>query len=521
MLKEILFSNRSYIYFLYSLFSITLGLIFYHTPIFINLIKKIPKRILLLLLTIFIFSLSLRIWVIPHRHQVFNDEFHFINVAQNIYYHGLYGSTVMGNKYTPEKIIFYNRPGGYPLLLSGFYCLLGESDETPFRMNSILGGLSIGILFLILFLLFKNLSIAAWGSFIASIHPLHLKYGASASSDQANFFFIAFSIFIYLLYIRQNKQSLFYLLGILLVFASYIKPENLFFILILLGFALLQRKENKKISLRLFFDWSYFIICLSLPLIIQMNFIARAEKQNAQGAFWSFKYLAMHFQENLRYIFDYRYNLFAAIIFLIIGMLVCYKKNKKTFFILASWFVGSFIIYTGYFGGILYDRDRYLLLTIIPFCILAGAGVCAFIDRCYKNNKIVIACLIIMIFCINAYLSTRTILEITSKRIAYKEYEFLKNEAVHLGDNYFIGIDPAFIVSGLNKKGIRPGDFLDTKLTTQKEAYLIRSIHWQDSLYGKYEDLLKKSYDFTIVAQKDFREERSTTIFKLTKKNIS
>ena len=451
---------------------------------------------------------------------MFYDELYFINVAQNMYYHQQYGTTLQGDKYKPEKIAFYYRPGGHPFLINLFYLLFGESEKSVFLMNPILGALSVVLIFLFTYAIFNSVSIAFWASLFVNIFPVHLKYSACASSEVSSFFFVSLALFAFILFNKFNNPSPLYLLTATTLFSSYIRPENALFLIPLIVFFIVLVKDGKLPKKQLL-DLLYFIFVLVLPLLIQIVPICIKEAINAKGRFWSLRLLQGHILYNAGYLFSHRYNFISCIVFSLFGIPILYRINRVILSGFMLWFLVFFIAYSGYFMGYFSaegDGDRYFFLCIIPLSVFAAVAVKHLLDKCNSRYGLFVSGLLLIIFVSNSFTVTKRIYETIPSSTIYRECAFLKDAGKGLPDaEYVLTMIPFFVTSQWNKKALDYPEFIKSGFLYPK-MLLLKGAYWKEEDFLKEEEFLKKFYDFKILAQKKFSTDSRTFIAELTKK---
>lgn len=502
--------GRSYILFLWAIFLITIGLLIFHYSYFLNLFKKLDKKVILLLFLLLVYGLLLRIIVIPHRHHVYYDEFHFMHIAQNMHYHNISGYTLKGDKLHPEIVSTGDyRPGGYPFLLNLTFNLFGDSEKVVFNLNSFLGALSILLVFLLAYLLFDNTTVGLWSAFVFNLLPTHLKYSGSGASDISALFFVIFAILAVILYSKYKKISILYLSSSFILFASYIKPENAILFLFYIPILFIEFR-NRRLIKKEVFNLLYFSIILLLPLFRQIPFIFAQEHLSAGGSFWSLKYFFINFADNIKYIFHFKYNIFSVSIFFLLGALILFLNKRRIFYFLVGWFFLFFVFYTCFFMGNFLpnkagDSERHFFLCSLSFSILAGFGIYEFI-RCFNKLRLTQAGFIFTIFILlnlNSLSVTDRLVNLIINTPEFKEYTFIKDSLKTLPENlYILNYHGDYIITAFNRKAIFLDIFFENK-DFPKQLILLKGYWWYSHIdkSKNYENLLKNIYDFSLLQE--------------------
>ena len=304
----------------------------YHFKFFCRFFKKMPyQKLFLWSLFLFVISFVLREFLIPHIYHVYYDAFYYQEIAKNIYYNHSFSRILMGSHFHLNLLANSHRPGGYPFLLAFIFRVFGISENVAFLVNVIMGSFSVVFVFWIAYLFFRKIDVSIWSAVVFLFLPVHLRYSTSASSDIFALCFILAGGLLLLVYLDTRKKSLFYLVGLLIVFSSYIRPENILLYLILPGLLIHEYKKGY-FSANDVRDYAFFIFMFIAPLIIQIPKLVAQECSNANVYFLSFGHLVNNLLSNFEYLFDFRYHSLASTIFFLLGVVYLFTKNKKLFF---------------------------------------------------------------------------------------------------------------------------------------------------------------------------------------------
>ncbi|MBF0570311.1 MAG: glycosyltransferase family 39 protein [Candidatus Omnitrophica bacterium] len=331
--------------------------------------------------------------------QMHVDFYGYDTVAQNILYHGLPAATIKGSVLCPEVFSLPWRPLGYSLLLAMGYCVTGSTKVAPFLINILLGFLSVGLLYRIAWLFFRDNVVAACAAAILAFLPLHIKYSAVLTADVAGLFFFLMSVMFFGEWIYRRWEILAYAAIFSGCFSVYVKPE--YGIIFLIGFCLFLKFNEKQGSLKTkqCHDVIYICSCLLLPLIIMVPRLIAGECLNARGAFFSLGHMKDHLWPNIIYIFggDFGYISSGLFIFGITHILL--KKRDNIGHWLLIWYLFGLLLISGYFAGSMNELSlgRHFFLIILPFILVAGWGW-GCILRQFRNKTLFIAvCLAVLV----------------------------------------------------------------------------------------------------------------------------
>jgi len=502
-----------YVAFLYSFFFLIIYLFFDNRKNFYNFFQEFPKKALVLSFLIFCLAFFIREFIIPHMHHVYYDEFYYINIAKNLYHHNILGCTILGDEFNLEMAEKSMRPGGYSFLLNLVFRIFGNSFGTVFQMSVFLGALSVVTIFWIGYLLFNNIGVGLWGAIVFNFLPPHLKYSGSGSSDIASLFFVLLSILIVLISLKLRKRPLFYLALSLNIFSCYIRPGNIILLFLLTALLISEYKKGDFGRKELIPLISIFLLLL-IPLILQISSMINIEQINAKNSFLSINNLSNNFLPNLQYLFSHRFYSLISTIFFLAGSIYLFSRKRKLWFLLSGWFLLFYLIYSAYFMGrfsLLFtaDSDRHFFLSAIPFSILAGYGIYSLLLKA-KPRKLLLIFLILISLIINSFYATKNIISYTFNRDVYKETLFLKEAKNKLPkDLYMLCYNPGYIINITGKKVIRFSNF-DSMVDHPQKLILFKGFWWhQEESSSYYEDILKKLYNFEIIAEEQIGRNKS------------
>ena len=459
-------------------------------------------------------------------HHVYYDEFYYSNIAKNIYHHGIFGPTLLGNIFNPEVVGIPIRPGGYSFLLNFAFRIFGDSQEVIFQTNIFFGALSVVLVFWIAYFLSEgNLSVGLWSVLIFNFLPIHLKYSGSGISEISASFFILMAIWITIVYFKTRKHSLLYLLNLVIIFSAYIKPENAILSLFAIALVILEYKKGY-ISKETFLAVTINSGLLLAPLISQIPHMIRIEQTNSKNSFVSINNFFNNIIPNLQYLIDFRFHSVIGTIFFLIGSLVIFIKKIKLGFLLVFFFLVFYFINTSYFMGrfsLLYssDSDRHFLISVIPFSILAGYGIYSALSNLRQRLlSLIFTFLILGAIISNSYFTTKNITNFTFGRQVYKEYLFLQKHKDRLPkDQYILCYEPEFIIHITNNKVMTFNIFQSLKIPP-RSIILFKGYWWfarvDESL--QYEETLEKLYNIKLMSEEEIGHDKKCAFYLLTKK---
>jgi hypothetical protein len=345
-------------------------------PFLKSLVSTIPKRILYLLLGVIIVGTVITSFVAPQTHRIYYDEDIYENIGQNLATLQKAqlcndGGTTYG-VYTCHEGEYNKEPYAYPYLLSIVYRLFGVSETASFIFNNLLLGITIIIVFLLAFLLFKNYLIGIFSALIYALIPQNLIWFNTTAAEPSASLFSAIFILSVIIFLKDKSNRSLFLMAVLASFAVQFRPESILILHIaligIISFAPSELKRTRIYSAGLFF------LALSLAYAIHL-FATTGGNWGTTAPTFSIDYLLNNFTVNALFYLD---NLKFPIIFTIFFLISFFSKSfSKEKILLAIWFLffwGIFLFF--YAGSYGYGADvRYSLVSYIPMAILAGLGV--------------------------------------------------------------------------------------------------------------------------------------------------
>jgi len=341
---------------------------------------KLSRKTWLLLLLIFLIGAIIRVFVFPHFHLMYIDEPWYMEMAKNMNQgNGPVVCEYIGydNCYMPFK------PPCWPFLLSITQLIFGLGSVPALYMATVIGSLSIILVFFLSYLVF-NEKTALWASFFLALTPIHIIWSNSAETNSISVFFVLASLILFLISVKSKRilASLFPLL----MFTMLVRFENM----ILIGIFILLFPYKK---IQKFIDnnvWLLFILLLA-PIVIMESIVHEYLR-------YSTFTLAHYYLPLLDFLQAASFNY----MFLILSTLCIYSK-KKIRTVLIS-FISFFIIYLPIFS-----EDRMVLVPSVFLMILAAQGIESLLTEFkFKNHIRVAFALVFLVFFTFSLVSERT-----------------------------------------------------------------------------------------------------------------
>lgn len=383
-----------------SLFSLVV-LLFLNFKYLLIFFSKFNKKIWLALFFIFIWALSMRLFLPNLHHEIYIDEPWYMETAVNILETGSSGE--------------YFKSIAWPFLLTIVFGVFGVNNWLAIYASIFFGALTVFPLYFFTFLVTQKKYLSLLSPIFFSLLPIHIFWSATAETNVTSIFFIVLSWALAWLYFQDKKYSVFLLALASFAFTAQIRPENyLYLLLFFISLFIFNFEKIKKLELKYFLSW--LLLLLALPNLIRVmihnlsiNWIATDSRGVLSGSNWSLENLINNIQ-------NYAYEVFYHQSFLItilgiIGLVHLFKKKKS----LAWWFtlllVSNWLVYFSSWLQTLGGRFRFYLIFYLFFSILSIFGIIFVNEKILKEKYKKITMLLIAIL---VYLNYLPFLNISS-----------------------------------------------------------------------------------------------------------
>lgn len=370
---------------------IMLNLIVFNFNRLKKIFNNVDKKTWFLIILIVLLGLGLRLFLVEHTHNLYYDEDAYLDIAKNIFEEKQICLCLDSEDGNCNFCGFSLKSIGFTFLLGIFMKIFGYSHEVAFNFVAIVGSLSIFLVFLLSYLIFKKEKLALLISLIFCLYPLHLRWSGSVSAEIISLFFILLS-FILLLAYFEDKSNWILLLSLLsLMLAITSKEESVLFGVIYLFILILKEKKDlfKK-------KWILLIILLILPYIIgsfifhetNAEYGAGRYTMGKDGSLFSLDLFEKNFIKNISFFFDRSYNPLFILVFSGIGLLLFFKNKFKLSLILLLSSLIVPLLFTFYLDiPLIQSQVRHMIYSVIPISIFAGYGIYS-VSKYIKRKKI-------------------------------------------------------------------------------------------------------------------------------------
>ncbi len=343
--------------------------------------KKVKKKTWFLLLLIFLLGTTVRVFYIQHIHLI-SDEYGYMQIGKNLL---LDKKIQVCDSYVdyekkfcpPHELGGWVQPIGWPLLLSVSFLIFGLNSPNAINTNAILGSLSILLVFLITYLLFRREKVGLYSALLFSLMSLHLKWSGTAQPNVTSLFFILLTILLFLIYFENQKFKMLLLAILSLAYTIQIRPENAI-LLFLIGIMFPIFDPKWKTKLR---DFKFWILCLILVFLLLPNFLYLGLNNLFGTTAWkvaiqSHSEASQSFLENFELYGGWRLSEFMSIplvvdLFILIGLIYSFRRYRGAFIFLLTFFLIFFAISMGY----RHSTEYFLINLYFPLILFGALGL--------------------------------------------------------------------------------------------------------------------------------------------------
>lgn len=267
---------------------------------------------------------------------------------------------------------------GFPIAISFFYTLFGVSSLNLYVLNTIIGALSVAMIFLVVYLIFENEGIALLSSFIFAIDESNIFFSGTGEVETFFVFALVFSVICFLVATKTHKLRCYALFVLSVALAGNIRKEGGAFLVVIgfFGVLLLVSARRWKSSFVRLLCLSPILIFFTVPTFFLVSgILSHAEGQGNLAPFLAVSNL----HNNLPGLWIdgaqlfHKFSFFSY--FMVIGLLSSIKRIRQKFF-LAVWFFIPNLLYYSYRAC----PGCYFINTKPPLIILAGLGLVEFFE---------------------------------------------------------------------------------------------------------------------------------------------
>lgn len=376
----------------------------------------INRSHLLFSVLILLVFISVELYLVKPTQQLFFDDVIYQAGAQQMLNEGQAWMCDYGTPLFCYIGEVFHEPIGTSFNIAIAFAIFGVHEWTAYFASFAASMLSVLLVFIIAFMLFKDFRVAAFSELLMALSPMLLVWAMPTTSDIYTLLYALISVMFLLIFLKRKNI---YTLSMLLfsgALVTYMKVDEFLLLIVLLAGYLILDNNKIRESIRSNYDAFGRFISGNLAIIILLVFIVAlipetiytfnqltsgnygsngAGMQNScfnTGAKATGNFNVMNFEYNVcsnllfwigTYNSQYIMQPFAFTVLMLIGIVaMVFTGYRKELAFLAVWFLAFFILYTAFYAGaVTFGVDwRFMLSVVAQASILGGFGCVAIAD---------------------------------------------------------------------------------------------------------------------------------------------
>jgi len=334
---------------------------------------------------------------VPLSFPAVGDEFLYMSTAKNLALRGEYVSCSFDGFH--DACWLPTKPHHvFPVVAGAVFALAGVSVEAAVDLNMVFGSLAVVAMFCASYLLFMDYGKALLSSLILALFPTNLVMAKSMETSTVSLFLVVLTLFLFLLWRRQQRGSLLCLAAVSLALAVQARVENALLVpLFLLFYFMFKQKPRWR-------SWSPWILLFALVSFQMIQVAALLAPGNitayttAEGTVFGTQKLLGN-AAGIAYLIASEPYYIAVVVLLLAGLAKWTAGRKELLFLGAFFavFFGLFLAFlrsdfvevfnglqaTPYFGGY-----RFLFQAFAVLFIVAPAGCAVLASSVSKRARL-------------------------------------------------------------------------------------------------------------------------------------
>ena len=289
-------------------------------------------------------GIGLRFFWMPHQFRVFYDGYEIVNLSKNIADRQSFSQCRGGTLDDCELEIMPSRPPAFSVLGAAAMKLSGlRTPEVIFSLNSLIGVLCIGMMFLLVFCVTRDAGGALLAAAMTAVLPLHIKMSSNASSEMFNFLLVCSMLYFLHQFLKSGALLQFTGMAASIHLAFFNRTENMLFLVLLplAIFTFTDRQIRARVIQYFFHGW-VLIIASIIPLIdmfLNIHYIHMGHME----LFYT-KAPVETLIRNIIYLCGNDYVPFAIVGPALAGMALLWTKASFTAKLMAAQFLINFVV---------------------------------------------------------------------------------------------------------------------------------------------------------------------------------
>ncbi len=355
-----------------------------------DLVRGLERRDLIRIAGLVALAAALTLFVAPRTNRIYFDEQIYQSVGQNL-------SDLKRAQVCNDGAVEYGRlhcaigeynkqPYGYPHVLSLAYRVAGVRPSTPFALNAAVMALTVGAVYLLVWLLFRDRDASFFAGLLVALTPQQILWSATAAVEpSASFALVAALVFV--AHASQSARPL-ALAGaaVAVAYAVQFRPESL--LIVPVAAMLLWRRIRDEIATpRLWWIGLLFLALVAVHLA--HTYAVRNVEWGTSDERMSLRYVASNLRVNGGFFLgDGRF----PVVFTVLALAgLAGAASRAAGLAVATYFLLFFgICLVFYAGSYNYGADvRYSLMVVPPVAMLGGLGaarLAGWLDRVTRRS---------------------------------------------------------------------------------------------------------------------------------------
>lgn len=331
--------------------------------------ETIRRSTLVILFLILCFGLYLRISVFSNSDDLNSSTWEYLAVVNCL-------NPKHSCPFEIQLPIPYTHPIGYPVTLASFFFLSNINITKMHMFNIIIDVLNILIIFLLVYLLFKNEKIGIFSAFIVVILNDYIVYANKGEVEIFSIMMTLLTLLVLVISLKENLYKIHFLLFSLLAYSVETRIETIAFLSLLFvtGLILFKGAAERRQTLK---KWLIVVTILFVFFVPSLYFVLSHESQNPEGATFSLNHVGTFipfFIDRYKEVFvDMLKVKWLFVICLPFSALALFKENKyrRTMLFLVLWFIFQNLAYLSFFRG----PGGHFILGCAPLIIIISIGI--------------------------------------------------------------------------------------------------------------------------------------------------
>ncbi len=361
--------------------------------------RKIKKLMWLALILVLAFTLVMRMFLFFPVHFSYIDEDWYMEAGKNMAQQGeplLCEYAAKGDL----ECRLYPKMIAWPSMISVLFLLFGTNSTVALDSSFVFGVLSSALMFMLVYLMFRNSRIAILSSIMLAVNPLFSFYSRTAETIAVPVFFLLLTLLLFMLYIETRKMSVLVAASLSLIVSLFMRGEYLLLLVLVPAMFLIFDKDIRsgwKHAWGLVIPGSLLLLS-AVFLIPQLLLLKNLQDEIYSGAYFGIGIMAENAGSAL-HLLSWGFNI--ALIAVLVLAAISFRaetKNRKGIQFWGAWLVVFLLFYITFIKM----HERMLIIPMLSLMVFASAGLDWLYSRFSRHSRTaVIAGILLLLVIIN------------------------------------------------------------------------------------------------------------------------